>query len=60
MAKMKKVQPQMKILQERYKDDRMRLQQEIMALYKREKVNPAGGCLPMFILAAKQKKKRSR
>ena len=49
MAKMKKVQPQMKILQERYKDDRMRLQQEIMALYKREKVNPAGGCLPMFI-----------
>jgi YidC/Oxa1 family membrane protein insertase len=49
MAKMKKVQPQMKILQERYKDDRARLQQEIMALYKREKVNPAGGCLPMFI-----------
>jgi len=49
MAKMKKVQPQMKILQERYKDDRVRLQQEIMALYKREKVNPAGGCLPMFI-----------
>ena len=49
MAKMKKVQPQMKILQERYKDDRLRLQQEIMALYKKEKVNPAGGCLPMLI-----------
>ena len=49
MAKMKKIQPQMKLLQERYKDDRMRLQQEMMALYKREKVNPAGGCLPMLI-----------
>ena len=49
MAKMKKIQPQMKILQERYKDDRMRLQQEMMGLYKREKVNPAGGCLPMLI-----------
>ncbi len=49
MAKMKQIQPKMKELQERYKDDRMRLQQEIMALYKREKVNPAGGCLPMLI-----------
>ena len=49
MAKMKKIQPQMKILQERYKNDRVRLQQEMMALYKREKVNPAGGCLPMLI-----------
>ncbi len=49
MAKMKKIQPQMKIIQERYKDDRVRLQQEIMTLYKREKVNPAGGCLPMLI-----------
>ena len=49
MAKMKKIQPQMQALQERYKDDRMRLQQEIMALYKKEKVNPAGGCLPMLI-----------
>ncbi len=49
MAKMKKVQPQMKELQERYKDNRMMLQQEMMALYKREKINPAGGCLPMFI-----------
>ena len=49
MAKMKKVQPQLKELQERYKDNRMQLQQEMMALYKREKINPAGGCLPMFI-----------
>ena len=49
MAQMKKIQPQLKSLQERYKDDRMRLQQEMMALYKREKVNPAGGCLPMLI-----------
>lgn len=49
MAKMKKVQPQLKELQERYKDNRMLLQQEMMALYKREKINPAGGCLPMFI-----------
>ena len=49
MAKMKKVQPQLQELQERYKDNRMQLQQEMMALYKREKINPAGGCLPMFI-----------
>jgi len=49
MAKMKKIQPQMKELQERYKNDRMRLQQEVIVLYKREKVNPAGGCLPMLI-----------
>ena len=49
MAKMKKVQPQLKELQERYKDNRMQLQQEMMALYKREKINPAGGCLPMLI-----------
>lgn len=49
MAKMKKIQPQMQALQERYKGDRVRLQQEMMALYKREKVNPAGGCLPMLI-----------
>ena len=49
MAKMKKVQPQLKELQERFKDNRMQLQQEMMALYKGEKINPAGGCLPMFI-----------
>lgn len=49
MAQMKKIQPQIKSLQERYKNDRMRFQQEMMALYKREKINPAGGCLPMLI-----------
>ncbi len=48
MAKMKKVQPMMKKLQTRYKDDRMKLQQEMMALYKREGVNPAAGCLPII------------
>ena len=49
MAKMKKVQPQMKELQERYKEDRMKQQQEMAALFKREKVNPMMGCLPIFI-----------
>ena len=49
MAKMKKIQPQIQALQENYKNDRMRLQQEMMLLYKREKVNPAGGCLPMLV-----------
>ena len=48
-AKMKKVQPKLKKLQERYKDDRMKLQQEMMALYKEEKINPAGGCLPILV-----------
>ncbi len=49
MSKMKVLQPQMKALQERYADDKMKLQQEMMALYKREKVNPASGCLPMLV-----------
>ena len=48
-AKMRKFQPKMKLLQERYKNDRMRLQQEMMKLYQREKINPAGGCLPMLL-----------
>lgn len=48
MAKMKKLQPEMERLRERYKDDRMRQQQELMELYKKEKVNPAAGCLPMI------------
>jgi YidC/Oxa1 family membrane protein insertase len=47
-AKMKKVQPMLKKLQVRYKDDRMKLQQEMMALYKREGANPAAGCLPII------------
>jgi YidC/Oxa1 family membrane protein insertase len=49
MAAMRAVQPKMKALQEKYKDDKPRLQQEMMALYKAEKVNPLAGCLPIFI-----------
>ena len=49
MASMKKVQPKLKALQERHKDDKARLQQEMMALYKTEKVNPFAGCLPILI-----------
>jgi YidC/Oxa1 family membrane protein insertase len=49
MAKMRRVQPRMKALQERYKDDRQALNQAMMDLYKKEKVNPAAGCVPMLI-----------
>jgi len=49
MANMRAIQPKMKALQERYKDDKPRQQQEIMALYKAEKVNPLAGCLPTFL-----------
>ena len=49
MSKMKKVQPKIQAIQEMYKNDKMRLQQEMMELYKKEKINPASGCLPMFI-----------
>jgi YidC/Oxa1 family membrane protein insertase len=49
MAAMRVVQPKLKVLQERYKDDKPKLQQEMMALYKTEKINPMAGCLPMFI-----------
>ena len=49
MAKMKELQPEMEKLKERVGDDRMKMQQEIMALYKREKVNPAAGCLPILL-----------
>lgn len=49
MAKMKMLQPQMKALQERYKDDKQKLSMETMELYKREKVSPMSGCMPMFI-----------
>jgi len=49
MAKMRKLQPRLKVIQERYKDDRQALSQHMMELYKREKVNPAAGCLPMVI-----------
>jgi YidC/Oxa1 family membrane protein insertase len=49
MAKMRAVQPKMKALQERHKDDKTRQQQEIMKLYKEEKVNPLAGCLPILL-----------
>ena len=49
MAAMKAVQPKMKAIQERYKDDKQQQQQEIMKLYKEEKVNPLAGCLPLLI-----------
>ena len=49
MSKMKKLQPEMVKLRERFGDDKMQLNQEMMALYKREKANPASGCLPMLV-----------
>ena len=49
MNKMKKLQPEMKRLQEKHAGDRMKLQQEMMDLYKREKANPLTGCLPILI-----------
>ncbi len=49
MAVMKKIQPEMKSLQDRYKDDPKRMNQEIMDLYKRHGTNPLGGCLPMVL-----------
>ncbi len=49
MAKMKILQPEMIRLKELHKDDKVKLQQEMMALYKREKVNPVSGCLPVLI-----------
>ena len=49
MAAMRKVQPKMKAIQERFKDDRARQQQEILKLYQEEKINPAAGCLPILL-----------
>jgi YidC/Oxa1 family membrane protein insertase len=49
MAAMRRLQPEQKRLQERYGDDRQQLGQEMMALYKKNKVNPLGGCLPIII-----------
>jgi YidC/Oxa1 family membrane protein insertase len=49
MAKMKAMQPQMATIREHWPDDKVKQQQEIMALYKREKINPIAGCLPMVI-----------
>ncbi|MDA5192943.1 membrane protein insertase YidC [Govanella unica] len=49
MGRMKQMQPKMKALQERYKEDKPRLQQEMMELYKKEKLNPMAGCLPILV-----------
>ncbi|MEL7348596.1 MAG: membrane protein insertase YidC [Pseudomonadota bacterium] len=49
MSRMKKLQPEMEKIKERVGDDKMKMQQEMMALYKKEKVNPAAGCLPILV-----------
>jgi YidC/Oxa1 family membrane protein insertase len=49
MAKMKSVQPQLAALKERYPDDKMKQQQEMMEIYKKEKINPVAGCLPVLL-----------
>jgi YidC/Oxa1 family membrane protein insertase len=49
MAGMRKLQPRMKALQERHKDDRQAMSAALMELYKKEKINPAAGCLPMLV-----------
>ena len=46
---MKKLAPEMKSLKEQYGEDKAGLQKEMMALYKKEKINPASGCLPVLI-----------
>lgn len=49
MARMKQLTPQMTAIKERFKDDKMKMNQEVMAMYKREKVNPVSGCLPILL-----------
>ncbi|MGQ0681918.1 membrane protein insertase YidC [Bradyrhizobium sp.] len=49
MAKMKSVQPQLQALKERYPDDKVKQQQEMMEIYKKEKINPVAGCLPILL-----------
>ncbi|MEQ6885632.1 membrane protein insertase YidC [Salicola sp. Rm-C-2C1-2] len=49
MANMRRVQPEMQRLKEQYSDDRQKLSQEMMNLYKKEKINPLGGCLPILV-----------
>jgi YidC/Oxa1 family membrane protein insertase len=49
MAKMKLLQPEMEKLRERYKDDRAKMQQELMVLYREKKINPMAGCLPIVV-----------
>src|SRR5918996_6440851 len=49
MQRLQQLQPEIKKIQQRYKDDRQRMNQEIMAFYQREKVNPLGSCLPLLL-----------
>ena len=49
MAKMRKIQPKLQQLKERYADDRQRFNEEMMGMYRKEKVNPLGGCLPIMV-----------
>ena len=49
MAKMKALQPEMQRIKDLYKDDKQKIQMEMMSLYKKEKVNPVSGCLPILI-----------
>jgi len=49
MSRMKKLQPEVERIRERFAEDKVRQQQEMMALYKREKINPVSGCLPMLV-----------
>ena len=49
MAKMKKLGPRMKTLKERYGDDKQKFQQAMMEMYKKDKINPLGGCLPIVV-----------
>jgi YidC/Oxa1 family membrane protein insertase len=49
MQRLQQLQPEIKRIQERYKDDRQRMNQEVMAFYQREKVNPLGSCLPLIL-----------
>jgi len=49
MARMRKLQPRIKTLKDRHKDNKQKFNEEMMALYKKEKVNPMGGCLPMLV-----------
>ena len=49
MANMRRVQPRLVALKERYQDDRAQLNKAMMDIYKREKINPLGGCFPILI-----------
>ena len=49
MARMRKVQPRFQALRERYADDKSKLNQAVMEMYKKEKINPLGGCLPILV-----------